>query len=159
MTNYLRTKTSTAPLAKLLGVIASATIVLALSEPAYADVVSDREEGFKASKRSISSIKDAIASGDTGKVASAANSIAAFAERIPSLFPPGSKGGFFSAAKDEIWPNFHDFAEKAKHLQTESRLLSELARTGTTDKASLSSALTKVSETCHACHQTYKRGR
>ena len=40
--------------------------------------------------RSNAAIKDAIASGNAAAIADKAKSIATFAARIPSLFPPGS---------------------------------------------------------------------
>lgn len=131
----------------------------AMSPVSASDVNSEREAGFKGSKRAISAIKDDLAAGNLAAVAKSASSMAEFAEKIPALFPPGSKGGFFSAAKAEIWENFPDFVEKSKSFQLNAQALSTLASTSPPDKAVLNAAFTKVTDDCKTCHQFYKRGR
>jgi cytochrome c556 len=131
----------------------------AMSSVGASDVKSEREAGFKGSKRAISAIKDDLAAGNLAAVAKSASSMAEFAEKIPTLFPPGSKGGFFSAAKAEIWENFPDFLEKSKSFQLNAQALSTLASSSSPDKAALNTAFTKVTDDCKGCHQSYKRGR
>lgn len=123
------------------------------------DVISERESGFKGSKRAISSIKDALADGNMTTVTNAAKTLAEFAERIPGLFPTGSKGGFFSAAKEDIWRNFPDFVQKSKSFQVNAQELATLASTPSPDKVAVNAAFSKVTEDCKNCHQTYKKGR
>ncbi|MDQ7989393.1 MAG: cytochrome c [Candidatus Dactylopiibacterium sp.] len=132
---------------------------LAVAAVTAADVIAQREAGFKASKRALSTIRDALASGDHVAVAAAANGMAGFAEKIPALFPPGSQGGIFSAAKDEIWRNAPDFSAKAKSFQTNAQALAAAASAPQPDKAAIGAALTKVTQDCKSCHQTYKKGR
>jgi cytochrome c556 len=121
------------------------------------DVISEREAGFKASKRAVSSIKDALADSNMAAVAASAKSMAEFAEQIPSLFPPRSKGGFFSAAKEEIWRSFPDFVEKSRSLQSDAQALAALAASPSPDKATINAAFVKVTEDCKTCHQAYKK--
>lgn len=132
---------------------------IAIASAGATDVNSEREAGFKGSKRAISAIKDDLAAGNLAAVAKSASSMAEFAEKIPALFPAGSKGGFFSAAKAEIWENFPDFVTKAKSFQLDAQALSTLAASSSPDKAALNVAFAKVTDDCKVCHQSYKRGR
>lgn len=134
----------------LSGFIISATVA--------SDVVTERESGFKDSKRAVASIKDAQADGNMTTVAASAKTMAEFAERIPSLFPAGSKGGFFSAAREDIWRNFPDFVQKSKSFQRNAQALATLASSPSPDKTAVSAAFAKMMEDCKTCHQSYKRG-
>ncbi|UCV17789.1 c-type cytochrome [Ferribacterium limneticum] len=131
---------------------------LIISAAVASDVISERESGFKASKRAVATIKDALADGNMTTVAASAKTMAEFAERIPSLFPAGSKGGFFSAAKEDIWRNFPDFVQKSKNFQSNAQELATLASSPSPDKAAVSAAFAKVTENCKTCHQPYKKG-
>lgn len=131
---------------------------ITITSASASDVVSEREAGFKASKRAVSAIKEALAEGNMAVVAASANSMAEFAERIPGLFPPGSKGGFFSAAKEGIWRSFPDFVEKSRSFQDTAQALATLAASPSPDKVAVDIAFTKVMEDCKACHRSYKKG-
>lgn len=123
-----------------------------------ADPVAERVAGFKASKKASAQIREAIERGDHVAVAQSARDMAAFAARVPELFPPGSKGGFFSAAKDAIWTSFPDFAEKAKAFETQAFALERVASTMPVDQGAVLSAYKRLGTTCTQCHQSYKRG-
>ncbi len=129
-----------------------------ISTAGASDVVSERESGFKGSKQAVASIKDALADGNMAAIAGSAKTMAEFAERIPSLFPPRSRGGFFSAAKEDIWRNFPDFVQKSKSFQDNAQALATLAASPSTDKAAVNAAFAKVTEDCKTCHQSYKKG-
>lgn len=131
----------------------------AVSSATAADPVRERVEGFKASKRSIAAIEDAIGRGDKTTVAEQARLLAVFAQKIPSLHSADAKGGFFSAAKSEIWENFPDFTEKAGAFQASARNLQEAAASADADMALLSQRLRDLKNSCSSCHQSYKRGR
>lgn len=139
----------------LIGLILGGFI---FSTACASDVISERESGFKGSKRAVASIKDALANSNMETVAVSARTLAEFAERIPSLFPPGSKGGFFSPAKDDIWRNFPDFVQQSKSLQLNSQELATLASSPSADKNAVNAAFSKVIADCKTCHQSYKRG-
>lgn len=124
-----------------------------------ADPASERVDGFKASKRALARIEEAIAQGDRVTVAEQARLLAAFAEKIPSLYPNGSKGGLLSLARDDIWKNFSDFSEKAAAFQAGARQLEQTASTEPADAAQMSQRLRQVKNSCTSCHQSYKRGR
>jgi len=132
---------------------------LSISVAIASDVISERESGFKGSKRAVATIKDALANDNMPIVAASAKTMAEFAERIPSLFPVGSKGGFFSAAKEDIWRNFPDFVQKSKSFQSDAQELAVLASLPSPDKTAVNAAVVKVTENCKTCHQQYKKGR
>lgn len=124
-----------------------------------ADPVRERIDGFKASKRSVATIEDAIAKGDKLTIAEQARMLAIFAEKIPDLYPSDAKGGFFSQAKGEIWQNFPDFVEKAETFQSSSQQLEQAAASSNPDVGLLSQRLRQVQNACSSCHKSYKRGR
>jgi cytochrome c556 len=145
----------------LVGAGALASAVMA--EDAAVDVKAvraEREAGFKANKRAVALIKDAIKSGDMAAIAKPAQDMAAFGENIPGLFPPGSQGGFFSPAKPQIWGNFADFQQKAQAFQTSAQALADEAQaavSGTGDKARVEEAFKQLTGSCAACHDPYRR--
>lgn len=134
-------------------------VLLACSAPAWAgDVTDDRSAGFKASKRAMAEIQDAIAAQDTARVAVLARDMARFGGRIPHLFPPGSIGGWFSGARSAIWEDFPDFQRKAQAFTSAAQSLADLAETGTEERGSLLDAHARLGETCRDCHRPYKTG-
>lgn len=140
---------------QLIALIFSGFII---STAGASDVISERESGFKGSKRAVATIRDALAEGNMATIATSAKAMAEFAERIPSLFPAGSKGGFFSAAKEDIWRSFPDFVQKSKSFQANAQALAALAAAPSPDKAAVSTAFAKVTDDCKTCHQPYKKG-
>lgn len=124
-----------------------------------ADPANERIEGFKASKRGIARIEDAIQKGDAMTVVDQARLLAIFAEKIPSLFPEDAKGGFFSKAKGDIWENFPDFSQKANGFQVSSQQLEASARGDNVDVGVLTERLRAVQDSCVSCHRQYKKGR
>lgn len=140
--------------ALLLAIAALALTPLASA----ADPVRERIGGFKASKHSVATIEDAIAKDDKQAIAEQARLLASFADKIPDLYPPDAKGGFFSKAKASIWQNFPDFVAKAEAFQSSSRQL-EQAAASQADAALMSQRLRQVQNSCSSCHDSYKRGR
>lgn len=124
-----------------------------------ADPVRERIDGFKASKRSVAVIEDAITQGDKLTIAEQTRLLAIFAEKIPDLYPADARGGFLSQAKSEIWQNFPDFVEKAKAFQSSSQQLEQAAASSDADVALLSQRLRQLQNACSSCHKSYKRGR
>ena len=120
-----------------------------------ADVKQEREAGFKANKRDMALIKDALSNGDLKAVIAPANEMAAFGAKIPGLFPPGSGGGFLSGPKDEVWKDFSGFEQKAKDFQANAQGLADAAKAG--DGNLTLDAYRKVQESCAACHKAYRR--
>ena len=81
-----------------------------------------------------------------------ARSIRELSEKIPSLFPPGSRE-HPTAAKEAVWQNWSDFEAKARATQTES---GKLAATDTRDINALTAQARALSQSCGACHELYR---
>jgi cytochrome c556 len=81
-----------------------------------------------------------------------ARAIARSAAHIAHLFPPGSTQPP-TEARATIWQNFPDFERKAKALEDESRKLGDM---NVSDVAALGAQIRAVSQTCAACHETYR---
>lgn len=147
------------PRTRTINALFLAIAALALAPLANAaDPVRERIDGFKASKHSVATIEDAIAKDDKQAIAEQARLLVSFADKIPDLYPPDARGGFFSKAKGDIWQNFPDFVAKAGVFQNSSRQLEQTAASQA-DAALLSQRLRQVQNSCSSCHDSYKRGR
>lgn len=142
----------------LLALLMGSASLIGLAYAASDDPVAERQEGYKSSKQAIATIKDAIEGGDTATVAASAQAMAKFAARLPELYPAGSTGGFFNRAKGSIWTNFPDFVEKSKAFEREAQGLARAAGAAPVDKSVLISSYKKLTNTCMACHESYRRG-
>ncbi|AWU94694.1 c-type cytochrome [Azospirillum ramasamyi] len=132
---------------------ASAALMLTGGAAFAQDVIQIRKAGFEDYKKAMGEIKDAVGKGDLAAVGPVADRIDAFAEKIPSLFPPGSDKGR-TAAKEVIWANFPDFTAKAQDTQNAAKALKVAAASG--DKAATGKAFGAMADTCKACHQRYR---
>ncbi|OIR07943.1 cytochrome c' [mine drainage metagenome] len=134
---------------------AAGTLLASTGMVLAADPIAERIHGFKDNKHAVAAIKDAMASGHQAAITAPAKQIAAFAARIPSLFPAGSTNDD-SKARDAIWDNFPDFTAKAQALQSNAQALADLTATGKATPAQVKTAFVKVAESCKACHLRYK---
>lgn len=134
-------------------VLAAAVVALSVSTAAVAaDVIKERQEGFKANVESMKAIKAAVEAGDTAPIAAEAGKIAAFASRIPDLFPEGSQGD--SRAKDEVWTDWNGFVAAAEANAEAAEDLVAVAQTG--DAGAAGAQLQALGKTCGACHDDYR---
>ena len=76
------------------------------------------------------------------------------APQVLEGFAKGSDKGAETDAKPEIWTHFEDFQSKWNDLVSESKTLSEVAKTG--DEAKMKGQFKKVGGACKACHDKYK---
>jgi cytochrome c556 len=81
-----------------------------------------------------------------------ARSIRELSEKIPSLFPPGSRE-HPTAAKEAVWQKWSDFDARVRALQTESE---KLAATDARDIKALAAQARALSQSCGACHELYR---
>src|SRR4030095_2129721 len=81
-----------------------------------------------------------------------ARSIRDLSEKIPLLFPPGSRE-HPTAAKEAVWQKWADFEAKASATQTAS---GKLAATDTRDINALTAQARALSQSCGACHELYR---
>lgn len=58
-------------------------------------LIKERIDGFKASKKSVKTIAQAIEKQDNQVIIEQAELLYAFSDKIPSLYPENAKGGFF----------------------------------------------------------------
>ncbi|MBS0516251.1 MAG: cytochrome c [Proteobacteria bacterium] len=83
-----------------------------------------------------------------------AGRIANLGDQILEGFAKGSDKGK-TDAKPEIWANWDDFQGKARDLDTQAKLLAEVAKAG--DEAKDKEQFKKVAAACKACHDKYKK--
>jgi cytochrome c556 len=88
-----------------------------------------------------------------GEIAKDAEEMRVTAERMPSLFPPGSGGGH-SEAKAAVWDRWPDFVAAARLFEQEADKLAAAARSGS-DPA-IAAQFQAVTRACSACHETFK---
>lgn len=132
--------------------------VAAVCIPAIALAAGPRAEriaGYKASKRAIASVKDALDSGELAAAAEPAEAMSAFAARLLSLYPRDPGDEFVSASMEAILKNYPDFSQKAQNFDGVARELAELAAAEAPDPARLRDALGNVQASCLACHRSY----
>jgi len=93
---------------------------------------------------------------DAKEFASRAERLAAFGPQIMEGFPKptdADKGAVTDAAK-EIWSDAAGFQARVDEYIAESRKLADAAKSG--DEAQMKAQYRKLSDTCKACHDTYK---
>jgi cytochrome c556 len=84
-----------------------------------------------------------------------ARSIQEFAQKIPSLFPPGSRE-HPTEAKASIWQNWSDFEKRARAVVVEA---DKLAGIEPRDVKALAAQARALSQSCGACHELYRAKR
>ena len=91
---------------------------------------------------------------DAAEFAKHAGRIANLSDQILEGFAKGSDKGK-TDAKPDVWANWDDFQSKAKDLDTQAKLLAEVAKAN--DEAKDKEQFKKVAEACKACHDKYKK--
>ncbi|MCR9174567.1 MAG: cytochrome c [Alphaproteobacteria bacterium] len=139
---------------KMTQMIVAGTLMLSVSGLALAaDVVKERQDGFKENVTQLKAIKAGGESGDHGAVQAAAESVAAFAAKIPDLFPEGTGGGE-TRAKDEIWSDWQGFVAAAEANEQAALKLASAAESGVA--SDIAAAQKALGESCGACHDKYR---
>lgn len=139
-----------------LGRIILLAALIAFSAPqiAAADPVADRKAGFKANVTAFKAIKAAIASGNAKAAAAPSRAIAAFADKIPGLFPKGSGGGETRALL-KIWDNWDDFVKAAATNKAAALAMASAAESGSVE--ALGAALKVTGGSCGSCHKPFRK--
>lgn len=121
---------------------------------AQADIIKARKAGFDGNKNAMGAIKKVIDSGgNVAEVVAPAESIAAWAAKIPAHFPQGSDKGD-TKAKAEIWTNWAGFQKAAKDNEEAALKLVAAAKSG--DAAAVKAGFGAVGGTCGACHKQFR---
>ena len=92
---------------------------------------------------------------DLAAIKADAEAIASHASHVVHLFPPGSTQKP-TDARAAIWQNWPDFERKATALEVESK---KLISASPDDFTALNAQVRAVSQTCRACHETYRAKR
>lgn len=118
-----------------------------------ADVISDRQAGFKGHSDNIKAVKAAIDGGDASAAVGPAEMMLAYAQTIASRFPEGSGDGD-TRAKSEIWSDWDGFKAAAdKHVDEVVKLVAA-AKSG--NVSALGDQLKATGGSCGGCHKPYR---
>lgn len=126
-----------------------------MSTMSAADAIAARQQLMKDQGAAMRSISEKGKAGQITAMAADAEKLAETANRIPSLFPPGSVDPQKSRAKPEIWQKWSEFEGNAKTLSTKA---TQLAATSMTGNASATTPLIAdlSRTTCTACHDAFR---
>jgi cytochrome c556 len=116
-------------------------------------ITKERMDAMEDMAQAMKKITQAIkANRNLATIKGDARAIHDLAEKITSLFPPGSNQ-HPSGAKPAIWQKWSDFEAKASALALQSE---KLANTDARDPKSIAAQVRAVSETCSGCHDSYR---
>jgi cytochrome c556 len=119
-------------------------------------VVKERMDMMEVMGKRLKAIRDRVDSKrDLAAIKADAEAIASHAPHVVHLFPPGSTQKP-TDARAAIWQNWPDFERKATALEAESR---KLMSASPDDLSGLNAQVRAVSQTCRACHETYRSKR
>lgn len=138
----------------LVAVLAIGTAATAAFAAAQDPDVAARQEAMGLIGSNVKKIASMIKGETEFDAATAQGYFAAIAEKaeaVPSLFETQSNTDPEAEARDAIWENWDDFVEKAGALQAAAE-----AGASVDSAEALAGAFGGVSDTCKACHMTYK---
>jgi cytochrome c556 len=119
-------------------------------------VVKERMDMMEVMGKRLKAIRERIESKrNLAAIKADAEAIASHAPHVVHLFPPGSTQKP-TDARAAIWQNWPDFERKAAALEVESK---KLMNANPNDFGPLSEQVRAVSQTCRACHETYRSKR
>ena len=138
---------------------AASAVVLVSAVAGYAatpdEVIAERRAGYKHIGEVAKAMKAGVESGaDVTQFAAGAGDIAAWAEKIPTMFPPGTETGGGTHALPPVWSDRPGFDKLAGQLHAEATKLQAVAATG--DKAAFLAQFKATGAVCGECHHTYR---
>ena len=120
-------------------------------------VVKDRMDMMERMAKAMKDIRRHIVeSRDFPSIAREATRIAASAQRLPQLFPPGSNGRP-SDALVSIWQQSPKFQAEADRLYQEANKLAQSAASD--DPKGIAAQYRSLGQVCLDCHQTFRAKR
>ncbi|MGC6497948.1 MAG: c-type cytochrome [Candidatus Puniceispirillaceae bacterium] len=141
------------PVRTFLSAALLATVSMAASLPAAADVIEERKANFKANNMSMRAMGAALGANDFAVITAEAQKIADWAAVMPDYFPESSSSGNTSA-KAAIWEDFDAFMASAKANHEAALML--IAAAEAEDMTATKNALGQLGGSCKACHQQFK---
>jgi cytochrome c556 len=132
-------------------------LVRAPSKPQALKLMHDRHENMEQIGKAFKIAGRELKAGapNLAAVRSSAATIAGFAPRVPSWFPPGTGPDVGKTmAKPEVWQKPADFASKTKAFQGAALAFNAAARAG--DMAAINARFGDLGKTCKACHDGYR---
>jgi len=141
------------PVRTFLSAALLATVSMAASLPAAADVIEERKANFKANNMSMRAMGAALGANDFAVITAEAQKIADWAAVMPDYFPESSSSGNTSA-KAAIWEDFDAFKASAKANHEAALML--IAAAEAEDMTATKNALGQLGGSCKACHQQFK---
>lgn len=127
-------------------------------DPALAEAMHTRHEGFEHIGDSMKKIADTLKGGGSlnPDLVDAAHKINELAPQLKDWFPAGSgpETGRKTGAKPEIWTQPDEFALKRETFVTEAAKLSELADAN--DAAGFAAQVPALGKACKGCHEEFR---
>jgi cytochrome c556 len=140
----------------LAWVIGTAVATAALAAPA--DVITARQQNYKAIGKAMKGIMDELKTGSPSisTVQTNARTIAGLAPKLPGWFPAGTgpESGVKTAALPAVWQNNADFQVAAKNFAAAAQGLNAAAAKG--DAAQIGDAAKALGGTCKSCHDRFR---
>ncbi len=128
---------------------------IAVTQPAYADAVKDRQDAMKELGKANKALTAAAKKGDKAAVEKQAMMIVAIADKIPTLFPKGSDnkalGMKATGAKPEIWAKWDEFKADADKMKAAAMQIASAAKGG-----DLAMATKGMGGACGTCHKVFR---
>lgn len=128
----------------------------AITAPAFADSVKDRQNAMHAMGKANKAIKAAAKKGDKAAVEKQAMTIVSIAEKIPTLFPEGTDnsklGTKATGAKPDIWMKWDTFKADAGKLKDAAMKVASAAKDG----GDLAAAAKGIGGACGGCHKAFR---
>lgn len=137
------------------------TSIAALAAPASKDaalkLMHDRHEWMEEIGDATKATGRTLKSGnpDLAVIRKSADTIASFAPKVPSWFPPGTGPDVGKTeALSAIWEKPQDFSAKARQFNAAAQAFQAAARSG--DMAAIKDKFAALGKTCKACHDPYR---
>jgi len=128
----------------------------AITAPAYADAVKDRQAAMKDISKANKALGAAVKKGDKAAVEKQAMMIVAIAEKVPTLFPAGTDNKKLSTkvtgAKPDIWMKWDEFKAGAGKLKAAAMQVASAAKGG----GDMAAAAKAMGGACGGCHKVFR---
>ena len=143
--------------ARMVRTVSTLAILLAATAAVVAqtDVIGERQQimkSFGAATGQASKMAKGETPFDLAKAKEYLQTYATGAQKVASLFPPGSNAGKETAASPKIWENRAGFEKDL----AEFRANAEKAASATTDLESFRANFGAVTRGCGGCHQDFR---